>query len=97
MLEGAMEQKILHITYESEKAITERDIQLVGLYSMNGKWYCPAYDFQSTDYRLFRANRIKAVSISPNQTRKKVMTTCLSRIGSIKSGNVRNIKRNMNC
>lgn len=71
LLDGSMEQKILHITYESEKEITNRDIQLVGLYSMNGKWYCPAYDFQSNDYRLFRADRIKAVSISPDQSRKK--------------------------
>lgn len=71
LLEGAIEQKILHISYESENECTNRDIQLVGLYSMNGKWYCPAYDFQSSEYRLFRADRIKSVSDSSDQTRKK--------------------------
>jgi predicted DNA-binding transcriptional regulator YafY len=71
LLEGALAQKILHISYESEKGFTKRDIQLVGLYSMNGKWYCPAYDFHSGEYRLFRADRIKSVSNSPEQTRKK--------------------------
>lgn len=71
LLEGALEQKILHISYESEHSATERDIQLVGLYSMNGKWYCPAYDFHSGDYRLFRADRVKSVSDSPDQSRKR--------------------------
>lgn len=71
LLEGALEQKILHISYESENECTKRDIQLVGLYSMNGKWYCPAYDFHSGEYRLFRADRFNSVSDSPDQTRKK--------------------------
>lgn len=71
LLEGALEQKILHISYESENGCTKRDIQLVGLYSMNGKWYCPAYDFHSSEYRLFRADRIKSVSDSHDQSRKK--------------------------
>ncbi|WP_182303446.1 helix-turn-helix transcriptional regulator [Cohnella cholangitidis] len=71
LLEGAVEQQILHISYESERTITERDIQLVGLYSMSGKWYCPAYDFHSAEYRLFRADRIQTASVSPDQTRKK--------------------------
>lgn len=71
LLEGALEQKILHITYESEHRTTERDIQPVGLYSMNGKWYCPAYDFLNGDYRLFRADRVKSVSDSPDQSRKR--------------------------
>ncbi|WP_199620221.1 helix-turn-helix transcriptional regulator [Paenibacillus alkalitolerans] len=71
LLEGAMEQNILHISYESENGYTERDIQLVGLYSMNGKWYCPAFEFHTGEYRLFRADRIKSVADSPDQTRKK--------------------------
>ncbi|WP_185897251.1 helix-turn-helix transcriptional regulator [Paenibacillus zeisoli] len=71
LLEGALEQKVLHISYESEHSITEREIQLVGLYSMNGKWYCPAYDFLNNDYRLFRADRFTHVSDSPDQSRKR--------------------------
>lgn len=71
LLEGALEQKILRISYESENGSTERDIQLVGLYSMNGKWYCPAYDFLRSEYRLFRADRIMSVSDSSDQMRKK--------------------------
>lgn len=71
LLDGAIEQKVLLITYESEKGRSERDVQLVGLYSMNGKWYCPAYDFHSSEYRIFRADRILSVYDSADQTRKK--------------------------
>lgn len=71
LLEGALEQKILHISYESEHRTTERDIQPVGLYSMNGKWYCPAYDFHHKEYRLFRADRVISVSDSSDQSRKR--------------------------
>lgn len=71
LLEGALEQKIVHISYQSENGDTERDIQLVGIYAMNGKWYCPAYDFLSGEYRLFRADRVKSISDSPDQSRKR--------------------------
>lgn len=57
LLEGAIEQNVLSVSYESEYGRKDRDVQLVGLYSMNGKWYCPAYDFHSRAYRSFRADR----------------------------------------
>ncbi|MDF2962784.1 MAG: hypothetical protein K0S39_4519 [Paenibacillus sp.] len=84
LLEGAMEQKIIQVTYESVHGDTERDVQLVGLYSMNGVWYCPAYDFHSSEYRLFRADRFKTVSNSPDQSRRRIMTSYLLPIGSKK-------------
>ncbi|MBD0382165.1 helix-turn-helix transcriptional regulator [Paenibacillus sedimenti] len=71
LLEGAIEQRVLRISYESETGRRERNIQLIGLYAMNGKWYCPAYDFRSSEYRLFRADRILSVTDSPDQTMRK--------------------------
>ncbi|MEK3883012.1 YafY family protein [Paenibacillus sp. PL2-23] len=71
LLEGAVEQAILRVTYESETGLAERDIQPVGLYAMNGKWYCPSYDFGSGQYRLFRADRIKEAAVSLDQSRKR--------------------------
>jgi predicted DNA-binding transcriptional regulator YafY len=71
LLEGAIEQNVLSISYESEYGRKDRDVQLVGLYSMNGKWYCPAYDYDSRTYRSFRADRILSVSVSTDQSKKQ--------------------------
>ncbi|MGC5327542.1 helix-turn-helix transcriptional regulator [Brevibacillus sp. SYSU BS000544] len=71
LLEGAIDQKVYHIRYESVRGISERDVQLIGLYSMNGRWYCPAFDFLSNQYRLFRADRVISLSVSSNQVQKK--------------------------
>lgn len=71
LLDAALEQKVLTISYESEHGLGERDVQLVGLYAMNGKWYCPAYDFSSESYRMFRADRIYSVAESPSLSRKQ--------------------------
>ncbi|MFC4099084.1 helix-turn-helix transcriptional regulator [Paenibacillus xanthanilyticus] len=68
LLEGALEQKRLRISYASEHGETEIDVQLVGLYAMNGLWYCPAYDGRSGEYRLFRADRVRRVAQSEDQS-----------------------------
>lgn len=73
LLEGALEQKRLRIAYESERGDTELDIRPVGLYAMNGIWYCPAYDCRSGEYRLFRADRMLNVtdSLDPSGARSR--------------------------
>lgn len=68
---GAIEQSVLTILYEGESGRKERDVQLVGVYAMNGKWYCPAFDYASGEYRLFRADRILSVAESSDQSRRK--------------------------
>jgi len=71
LLDAAVEQQVLRITYAGENGHSEREIQLIGLYAMNGKWYCPAFDFSSGADRLFRADRILSVSISPDQSKRR--------------------------
>lgn len=60
LLNGAVEQKIIRIQYESADGQSERLIQPVGIYASNGFWYCPAYCFMREDFRLFRCDRIGA-------------------------------------
>ncbi|WP_426446141.1 helix-turn-helix transcriptional regulator [Paenibacillus sp. S-38] len=70
LLEASLEGRIVTITYESEKGISQRDIQPIGVYTASGLWYCPAYCFRSQDTRLFRADRITALAVSGDQSRR---------------------------
>ncbi|SCA84504.1 hypothetical protein BGLY_0681 [Bacillus glycinifermentans] len=58
LLEAAVRQEVVAISYESGGAATERKIQPIGIYANQGKWYCPAYCFLRNDYRMFRCDRI---------------------------------------
>lgn len=63
LLQGAIEQKVIHIQYDSREGDSCRLIQPVGIYANNGFWYCPAYCFLREDFRLFRCDRMLAAQI----------------------------------
>lgn len=58
LLDAAIQQRVLHIDYQSREKRSEREIQPIGIYTRNGLWYCPAYCFQRGDVRMFRCDRI---------------------------------------
>ena len=49
------------IRYSSEYAISVRTIVPIGLYAMNGLWYCPAYCLKAKAIREFRVDRIEEI------------------------------------
>ncbi|GEB32338.1 helix-turn-helix transcriptional regulator [Brevibacillus parabrevis] len=59
LLDAAVNQKVLAIAYESREKQTNRRIQPIGIYTQNGLWYCPAYCFYTSSYRVFRCDRIQ--------------------------------------
>ncbi len=60
MLQHAIEQHIVTINYTAENGLmTRRIIQPIGIYSMNGLWYCPAYCYKANAMRVFRVDRIR--------------------------------------
>ncbi|PEJ57487.1 transcriptional regulator [Bacillus sp. AFS002410] len=61
LLETAISQSVISIEYDSYKGRSKREIQPIGIYANNGLWYCPAYCFNSDDYRLFRCDKILSV------------------------------------
>lgn len=67
LLEAALEQRVVTIVYEAASR-RERMIQPLGLYTMNGLWYCQAYCFLAEDYRVFRVDRLKDFSREADQT-----------------------------
>lgn len=49
------------IKYSSAHSESTRTIIPIGLYSMTGLWYCPAYCMKSNEIREFRVDRIKKI------------------------------------
>ncbi|MGO4275498.1 helix-turn-helix transcriptional regulator, partial [Paenibacillus sp. TAF58] len=66
LLDGAIDQKVLLIDYESRAGIASREIQPIGIYASNGLWYCPAYCFLRGDIRVFRCDRMHSAVYAPN-------------------------------
>lgn len=70
LLDAAIEQTVIQITYRSHKKTTIRDIQPIGIYAHDGLWYCPAYCFLRSDFRVFRCDHIESAMVSPHKKAK---------------------------
>lgn len=73
LLEAALEQHVVTILYEASTS-KSRVIQPLGIYTMNGLWYCQGYCFLAEDYRVFRVDRVKDFSLDADQNLKLNMT-----------------------
>src|SRR5690606_32484074 len=73
LLDAALEQQVVTIQYEASSH-SERMIQPLGIYTMNGLWYCQAFCFLANDYRTFRIDRVKAVALSADQSMRRDMS-----------------------
>ncbi|KOS62958.1 YafY family transcriptional regulator [Lysinibacillus agricola] len=69
LLEAALEQRVITMMYEASSS-RERVIQPIGIYTMNGLWYCQAYCFFAKDHRVFRVDRVKGFSLDADQNLK---------------------------
>jgi predicted DNA-binding transcriptional regulator YafY len=63
LLDAAIQQDVIKISYQSNRKTSQRSIQPIGIYANEGKWYCPSYCFFAKDYRVFRCDRIGSVKI----------------------------------
>lgn len=61
VLETAIENKNLHIQYESKSGTTTKYIHPIGVYAHDGLWYMPAFDFTKQKVLLFRVDRILSI------------------------------------
>ncbi|MBH0155480.1 HTH domain-containing protein [Fictibacillus sp. 5RED26] len=64
ILEASIKQKIVTILYTMKEQKMYSNIQLIGLYSENGEWYCPAYCYSLMDYHVFTLSDIKHAVIN---------------------------------
>lgn len=75
LLSASIRQQPLHIVYDSVTGKRERTIQPIGIYAESGFWYCPAYCYLQSDFRLFRADRIVEAQLgdTPAKTAPKAL------------------------
>ncbi|MBZ9689090.1 WYL domain-containing protein [Clostridium estertheticum] len=66
LLDAAIKQDVIIISHDKNGITSTRSIQPIGIYSNEGKWYCPSYCFLSKDYRVFRCDHIKSVDLDSN-------------------------------
>ncbi len=61
MFLAAINRHAATIRYSSAHSESTRTIIPIGLYAMNGLWYCPAYCTAANQIRVFRVDRIKEI------------------------------------
>ncbi|EQB87713.1 putative DNA-binding transcriptional regulator YafY [Clostridium punense] len=61
LLYAIMKPSVLKILYQTPQKTTERRIQPIGIFADYGNWYCPAFDVDKNQYRIFRCDRIKKI------------------------------------
>jgi predicted DNA-binding transcriptional regulator YafY len=58
MIEAAIKQKIVTVLYKIKDSKMYCNIQIIGIYSENGEWYCPAYCYSLMDFHVFKLSNI---------------------------------------
>ncbi|MGE7835241.1 helix-turn-helix transcriptional regulator [Viridibacillus arvi] len=66
VLEASIENRNLHIQYESKSGMKAKHIRPIGVYAHDGLWYLPAYDFSNQKILLHRLDRILSILSTEN-------------------------------
>lgn len=61
VLEASIENRNLHIQYESKSGVTTKHIRPIGVYAHDGLWYFPAFDYCKKKILLYRVDRIHSI------------------------------------
>lgn len=67
LLNAALDRTLIVAVYESERGVQNRSLLPLGLYTMNGLWYCPALDAESGRIRVFRTDRFTSAQPVANE------------------------------
>jgi len=70
LLDAALDGRIVRIVYDGNERAGERTIQPLGVYAMNGLWYVQAHCFEREAPRVFRADRVLALTVPDDQSRR---------------------------
>lgn len=73
LLYAIMKPSVLKILYQTPHKITERRIQPIGIFADYGNWYCPSFDIDKNQYRIFRCDRIKKIELLKEQPIENIM------------------------
>jgi len=73
LLYSIMKPSVLKILYQTPHKITERRIQPIGIFADYGNWYCPSFDIDKNQYRIFRCDRIKRIELLSEEPVENIM------------------------
>ncbi|HBF0341600.1 helix-turn-helix transcriptional regulator [Clostridioides difficile] len=92
-----MNESTIKIEYSSKQKNSVRTIVPIGLYAMDGLWYCPAYCIKSESIKEFRVDRIvKILSIENLSSKKyKVLSSIHDYLKNMEVGTDYHIKINL--
>lgn len=68
VLEHSIENKNLHIQYQSKTGTKTKHIRPIGVYAHDGLWYLPAYDYHKKKILLYRVDRILSILSAEKNT-----------------------------
>ncbi|TVX93476.1 helix-turn-helix transcriptional regulator [Paenibacillus agilis] len=71
-LEAAIENKNIHMHYESKGGTKTKHIRPIGVYAHDGLWYLPAFDYTKQKVLLYRIDRILSI-ISTEENKDEYM------------------------
>ncbi|MBM7703658.1 helix-turn-helix transcriptional regulator [Metabacillus iocasae] len=61
LLHAVIEGLVISCRYESKSGIKEINVKPLGIYSLNGLWYCPAYSYIRERVLLYRVDRMSQI------------------------------------
>ncbi|MFC0189282.1 helix-turn-helix transcriptional regulator [Fictibacillus aquaticus] len=62
-IEASVKQQVVSLTLFQGEEIIQSCLQPVGLFTMYGRWYCPAFCFTRKDYTVFKLEDVQSASI----------------------------------
>lgn len=73
LVHAIIKPAVLKIVYQAPTGKTERRIQPIGIFAEHGNWYCPAFDLDKQQYRLFRCDRIASILVMEDEPLPQIM------------------------
>lgn len=66
VIEAALHQRVIRISYRSKSGTSDREVLPIGVYAHDGLWYMPAEEHGKEGVRLFRMDRMESLALTDN-------------------------------
>lgn len=66
VIEAALHQQAIRISYRSKSGTSDREVLPIGVYAQDGLWYMPAVEHGKEGVRLFRMDRMESLALTDN-------------------------------
>ncbi|MGG4344431.1 helix-turn-helix transcriptional regulator [Paenibacillus lautus] len=66
VIEAALHQRAIRISYRSKSGTSDREVLPIGVYAQDGLWYMPAVEREKEGVRVFRMDRMESLALTDN-------------------------------